>query len=91
MREAIPRLLTKQLPPGAVHYNAGVTDVAATPSGKGNLLLYTTFGASFPGTMKHHCQPVIFQRTLDLPSCSTTSRTSDTTCQDGDFCVYLLL
>ncbi|KAK9908124.1 hypothetical protein WJX75_002954 [Coccomyxa subellipsoidea] len=83
MREAIPRLLTKQLPPGAVHYDAGVTDVTATPSGKGNLLLYTTFGASFPGTMKHHCQPVIFQRTLDLPRCNTTSRTSDTTCQDG--------
>ncbi|EIE21026.1 FAD/NAD(P)-binding domain-containing protein [Coccomyxa subellipsoidea C-169] len=33
MREAIPRLLTEQLPPNTVHFDAGVTDVTTTPTG----------------------------------------------------------
>ena len=34
MREAIPRHLAKQLPPGTIHYNANVIDVSASSTGK---------------------------------------------------------
>ena len=33
MREAIPRHLTQQLPPGTIHYDANVTDVKADATG----------------------------------------------------------
>ena len=33
MREAIPRHLTAQLPPGTVHYDANVVDVVADAAG----------------------------------------------------------
>ena len=33
MREAIPRHLQQQLPPGTVHYDANVTDVSANSTG----------------------------------------------------------
>lgn len=34
MREAIPRVLTKQLPPGTIHFDAGAVDVTANSTGK---------------------------------------------------------
>ena len=34
MREAIPRHLTKELPPGTVHYEANVIDATADSTGK---------------------------------------------------------
>ena len=62
MREAIPRLLTEQLPPGTVHFDAGVTDVTTTPTGNRALAFFTCSNPAgidvreFEAEAGQHCQ-----------------------------------
>ncbi len=55
MREAIPRLLTEQLPPGTVHFDAGVTDVTTTPTG--NRALAFSHAATQQAFMSENLRP----------------------------------
>ena len=73
MREAIPRVLTQQLPPGTIHFDAGAAAVTATSTG----------ASLIRGKQKNMCLPLVplcmgscprptcvrCMQTADLPSC----------------------
>ena len=85
MREAIPRYLTQQLPPGTIHYDANVTDVAATSTG---VALYQCICAvhaalALPGTVglctecaRHACKGWLLsvQASILLPAMRQVQR-----------------